>query len=152
MERRSPEAPSARQDPSHPIALGARMHRIIGGWFAVSDLVAWPLRVFSLMVAVLFPFVGPLHARMAQQPITMLGMAGTCALWLIVAVGAHALLRRRALGLAPVLAPAIVLAFSGQPTWALAFAFIWAVVFAAPFLLVLSRSLPGAASRPKARS
>lgn len=119
------------------------MRPIIRRWFAASDMVAWLLLVFALVGVVLFPFVGPLHARMTQQSVTVFDMAGTCILWLAVAAGAYAIIRRRVLGLLFLLAPVIVLGFSGRPGIALLLAGVWAVVFAAPFLLVLSGSRLG---------
>jgi hypothetical protein len=77
---------------------------------------------------------------MVKEPLTVLGIIGVCVLWLVVAAGAYAIVRRRALGLVPVLAPVIALAVSGQTTLALVFAAAWAAVFAAPFVLVLVRA------------
>lgn len=59
------------------------MQRLTQLWFALSDLLAGPLLAFSLVGAIAFPFAGPAHARMAQQPMTMFTLVGTCALWLM---------------------------------------------------------------------
>jgi hypothetical protein len=128
------------------------MRQTIMLWFALSDLLAWLLLAFALVAAALFPFAGPVHARMTEQSLTMMGVAGTCMLWLAVAAGAYAIIRRKALGLVPVLAPAIVLAVSGRAAFALSLAAIWAVVFAAPFLLVLFQALPVSSSKSPAES
>ncbi len=126
------------------------MHRLTKLWFALSDLLAWPLLAFSLVSAIVFPFVGPIYARMAQQSITTFTIIATCALWLTVAAGAYAITRRKALGLFLVLAPAVVSAISGQIAFALVFAVVWAIVFATPFLLAFFQARSAATSKPAA--
>ncbi|WP_296281275.1 hypothetical protein [Pseudoxanthomonas sp.] len=126
------------------------MYRLTKLWFAFSDLLAWALLAFSLVGAIVFPFVGPIYARMAQQSITTFTIIGTCAIWLIVAAGAYAITRRKALGLVLVLAPAIVSAISGQIAFALAFAVAWAVAFVTPFLLAFFQARLAATSKPAA--
>lgn len=126
------------------------MDRLVKLWFAFSDMIAWPLLVFSLAGAIAFPFVGPIYSRMVKEPLTVLGIIGVCVLWLVVAAGAYAIVRRRALGLVPVLAPAIALAVSGHTTLATVFAAAWAAVFAAPFVLVLIRARSAVASKSAA--
>ena len=126
------------------------MQRLTKLWFAFSDLLAWTLLAFSLVGAIAFPFIGPIHGRMTQQPVTTLTIIFTCALWLSVAAGAYALIRRKALGLALVLMPAVVSAVSGQIAFALAFVVAWAIAFAAPFLLAFSQARSATASGPAA--
>lgn len=124
------------------------MQRLTQLWFALSDLLAWPLLAFSLMGAIAFPFAGPAYARMAQQPMTTFTLVGTCALWLMVAGGAYAITRCRPLGLVLVLAPAIASAMAGQRASALVLAAAWAIAFAPPFVLVFFQARSAASSRP----
>ena len=126
------------------------MQRLTKLWFAFSDLLAWPLLAFSLVGAIAFPFVGPIYARMAQQSITTFTITSTCALWLIVAAGAYAITRRKALGLLLVLSPAIVSATSGKIAFALVLAVAWALAFATPFLLAFLQARSAATSKPAA--
>lgn len=123
------------------------MQRLTLLWFALSDLLAWPLLAFSLMVAIAFPLAGPAHARMAQQPMTTFTLVGTCALWLMIAGGAYAITRRRPLGLVLVLAPAVASAMAGQMAAALVLA-AWAIAFVPPFILAFLQARSAAASRP----
>jgi hypothetical protein len=111
-------------------------YRMIQFLFVVSDVFAWLLLALSLVSAVAFPLVGPIHGRMSRQPLTTLDIIGTCAISLVVAAGAYAITRRKIFGLALVMAPAVALALSGRFDSALVFAVAAAAVFATPFLLV----------------
>ena len=124
------------------------MYRLTKLWFAFSDMLAWLLLALSIVATAIFPFVGPVYARMTRQPMTTLNIVGTCALWLMVAVGAYAITRRKVLGLVLVLVPAAVSAVSGRMAFALAFAAACIVVFATPFLLAFLRFCPVATSKP----
>jgi hypothetical protein len=120
------------------------MHRLIRVLFAFADLFAWLLLVLSVLEALAWPFIGPVYARMAHLPITTLSIVGGCATWVAVAAGAYAITRRRVLGLALVLVPAVVWLVSGLPVLALVFAVVAILVFGTPFLLAFlqARSTP----------
>ena len=118
------------------------MHRLTKICFAVADILAWLLIALSILGALAFPFVGPVYARMSGQPITALGIAGTCAMWLAVAFGAYAITRRQVFGVVLVLLPAVQLLASGQIAFGLAAAASLALAFATPFILAFSQARP----------
>ena len=124
------------------------MQRLTSIWFNLSDVLAKFLLAFSLVGVVAYPFVGPVYARMHQQPITTADIVGTCLLWLVVAAGAYAIIRRKVVGLLLILAPAFWSAISGQLAFALGLALVLSVVFATPFLFVLLQARSAATSKP----
>jgi hypothetical protein len=112
------------------------MHRFTKFLFALSDIFAWLLLAFSSMAVVAYPIAGSVYAKMSHQSLTTFDIIGICAILLIVAAGAFAITRRKVLGIALVLAPAVANALSGQFLFALGYTGAVAVVFATPFLLV----------------
>ena len=118
------------------------MHRLTKTLFAVADFLAWLLLAFSIAGALAFPFVGPVYGRMSGQPVTALGIAGVCVLWLVVALGAFAITRRRVFGVFLVLLPAFQLLASGRVAFGLAVAGALVLAFATPFVIVLSQARP----------
>ena len=119
------------------------MHRLTKLLFAVADILAWMILAFSIAAALAFPFVGPVSARMSGQPLTVFGIAGTCALWLAVAGGAYAITRRQVFGVGLVLLPVAQLMSSGRVGFGLAVAGALVLAFATPFILVLLQARPG---------
>ena len=118
------------------------MHRLTKISFAVADSLAWLLLAFSVAGALAFPFVGPVYARVSGQPISVIGIAGTSVLWVAVALGAFAITRRHAFGVALVLLPAVQLLATGQIAFGLAAGGALVLAFATPFILVLSQARP----------
>lgn len=104
-------------------------------WFALSDAVARLLLAGAVVVAILVPVVGPMHARMSHQVLSTGHLLAVSALWLAVAAGAFALTRRRPLGLLPVALPGVVLAVSDKPIAAACYLGLAALLFATPLVL-----------------
>lgn len=102
--------------------------------FGLSDLCAWMLLTAGVLavVAVLFVGPGPEGARTVSSFESM----GQALLWLLVAVGAYLLTRRRPLGVPMVVLPALVWAAQGNVAVALIYAGVALLVFATPLILV----------------
>jgi hypothetical protein len=111
------------------------MHRLIQLLFWVSDILAWLLVALSALAVVTYPFFGPASAAMERETLTSSEIVVTC-LWLLsVAVGAWLVTRRRATGVALIVASVFVARGAGG--WPLAATL--ALVFGLPFLLVFCR-------------
>jgi hypothetical protein len=111
------------------------MRTLTTNWFRVADVLARVLAAFALIGAAVYPLLGPVYLRTANQPLSVLVIAGTCALWLAVAVGAFALSRRKVAGVWLVLLPAMALVVSGQFLAGVAVASALVLVFCTPFFL-----------------
>ena len=126
------------------------MRTLTAIWFKASGMLAWLVLVISAFATVSFPVVIPVYQRMAHQPVNTAAIAGTCALWLAVAVGAFAVARRRAAGIPLIMLPAVSLFFSGHYLLGAAVAAGAALAFATPFLLVFTQARSSSHARQAA--
>lgn len=104
------------------------MYRLTRCAFAIADLFAWLLVVFSVVSALVFPFVLPAYAGMSGQQVSVLGVAIMCASSLAIAFGAYYVTRRKVFGLFLLLLPALYL-------YGLAAAFGFLLLFVTPFAM-----------------
>ena len=113
------------------------MHRLTKVLFWITDISAWLLLGFATLAAVTYPFAGPAWARMEHQQLSTAEIAITCLSWVLAAVGAFMVTRRRALGVVLTSAPVLAAAGSnGQWLAGLIACTIPVLFFGTPFLLV----------------
>jgi len=113
------------------------MTRLIRTLFWVSDICAWLLALYSAFGVVAYPIAGPTHARMISEPLTLFEIIATCGLFVITAVGAFLVTRRRVVGVLLVLLLACVWIYRGHYDFALSYIGICILVFGAPFALMI---------------
>ena len=113
------------------------MHRLIKILFATSDFFAWIALAFATLGAVTYPISGPARAAMQQQTLSTWSIAGTCALWAAIAVGAFLVTRRKATGVILISASILIAAGATHLAAGITLAGAAALLFGLPFLLVL---------------
>ena len=113
------------------------MHRLTKLLFWITDISAWLLLGFAVLSAVVYPFAGPAWARMDHQQLSTAQVVITCLSWVLAAVGAFMVTRRRALGVLLTTTP-ILAAAGSNGEWLAGFlvSTIPALFFGTPFLLV----------------
>lgn len=111
------------------------MRNVVRIIFAVSDLIAWILLFASLAGAVMYPFAGPIHARMDHHALSVERIVLTVFFAIIVAVGAYLLTRRKILGLPLVLVPCIGWGLTGSMPIALCYGALVLIIFVTPLVL-----------------
>ncbi|NUO76853.1 MAG: hypothetical protein HOQ32_12665 [Lysobacter sp.] len=104
--------------------------------FGLSDLCAWMLLTAAVLAVVAVLFVGPGPEGARAAPVSSFASMGQALLWLLVAVGAYLLTRRRPLGLPMVILPALVWALQGNVMVATIYAGVALLVFLTPLWLV----------------
>lgn len=110
--------------------------RLTKSLFGLSDLCAWMLLTVAVLAVVAVLFVGPTPDSAQVRPVSSFESMGQALLWLLVAVGAYLLTRRRALGLPMVVLPALVWAVQGNVMVAAIYAGAALLIFATPLILV----------------
>lgn len=108
------------------------MRSVVRIMFAISDVLARVLCLISLVVAVVYPFVGPAHAKMANLTLSTERIVLTVLIVISVALGAYLLSRRKVFGLPLVLLPCVAWSLSGSPEGALWYGVIVVITFATP--------------------
>lgn len=104
--------------------------------FGLSDLCAWMLLTVAVLAVAAVLFVGPGPDGVQAKPVSSFESMGQALLWLLVATGAYLLTRRRPIGVAMVVLPALVWAVQGNVVVALIYAGFALLVFATPLILV----------------
>ena len=105
--------------------------RLTKALFYLSDTFAWLLASFAALVAVSFPFLGPISAKMDHETISPIEITVITLLWAVVAIGAWHLTRRKLWGLVAVALPALY----GSLGFKLIYLGLVALVFGTPLLL-----------------
>lgn len=101
--------------------------------FGLSDLCAWMLMTVAVAAVAVVLFLGP---GPDAKPFTLLESMGLSLLWILVAVGAYSLTRRRPFGVVLVMLPVVLWLFQGNVAPALIYAAFALLVFATPLVLV----------------
>lgn len=104
--------------------------------FGLSDLCAWMLLTVAVLAAVAVLFVGPGPDGARSEQLSSTAAMGLAVFWILVGVGAYLLTRRRPIGLALVVLPAILWAVQGAFAMAAIYAAFALLVFATPLILV----------------
>lgn len=104
--------------------------------FGLSDLCAWMLMTVAVLAVVAVLFLGPGPDGQSARPMSSFESMGLSLLWMLVAVGAYLLTRRRPLGLLLVILPVFLWLAQGEVVPALIYAGFAVLVFATPLILV----------------
>ncbi|KRD78469.1 hypothetical protein [Lysobacter sp. Root983] len=104
--------------------------------FGLSDLCAWMLMTVAVLAVVAVLFLGPGPDAQQAKPVSSFEAMALSLLWMLVAVGAYLLTRRRLAGLLLVILPAFLWLFRGEVLPALIYAAFALLVFATPLILV----------------
>ena len=105
--------------------------RLTKALFYLSDTCAWLLGSVAALVALSFPFLGTISAKIDHETISFPKIALATLLWAVVAIGAWRLTRRKLWGLVAVSLPAM---YGGLGSAASYLALV-ALVFGSPLLL-----------------
>lgn len=104
--------------------------------FGLSDLCAWMLMTVAVLTAVAVLFVGPGPDGLRSEQMTSTESMALAVFWTLAGLGAYLLTRRRPVGLALVILPAVLWAVHGSYVAALIYAAFALLVFATPLVLV----------------
>ena len=125
------------------------MVKLTKALFAVTDVMSVMIAGFALTLIVAAPIFGPVYSRMTHQASSGWPVAVGLTFWGLVAAACVLIRRHHAGGLVCALAAAVLVTACGSAAAGLV-VFLVALLFGAPFALVLVQAVKEAGSSPGA--
>jgi hypothetical protein len=112
------------------------MQRLISALFAICDFICWALVCLGVVGTIASPLAVQTYEKMLHHQASILQIIAATLFWLSVSVGAYALLKRKVVGVIPLLVPALCALLAGAGIGGLLIAASLPVLMLAPYMVV----------------